>query len=551
MDNFHNFALFAQKNQEIFTRINAEKTYQEHCKSLSSLNTTLYRETPLHSVPTSTTITPIPEPRITIPSPTVRVNAATVVANPPLPSVPHHFEVASTEDITIFAYSDVKLGQVIKDNELLKLILRALQWEHHGNVQSQAQQLECLRNTSFRAVMTNPLLLQDEDLVQLLGPYLSKDAYGPPPSAKVSTQQVVDASGVTEMEVGIDPSLFFPYDDDDTKTNDGEDMRPAPITKTKRPRNIVPKKRTPKTKTGLSALPQLPHAAAVDVVLDATKHKLPEVTILPEPMTIPAPKPIIPPPVISDVHRKKPKIDLNSDDSSEKQLIRVRILPLEKRKEQQPQLVQRILQKSKQQSTTTTPAEKPGRKNSKHVSFAEDVVVSSTTPTTAAAVVATIPSPVPTPIPAPKPTQTPVPVVAPAPVIVASTTTTTPSASVPPPAPAPAPVVTVDAVAAAVAASPPPVVVTAPVAPTPTPNVATPVTTRKTKAKAKTVTNAATSSTPNIPVATPATTRSATKAKPFKCQVCSKKYTTKGNLTAHMKTHKGKGKFTCDKCGRM
>lgn len=469
VDNFHNFALFAQKNQEIFTRINAEKTYQEHCKSLSSLNTTLYRETPLTVTP-ATTLT-IPEPRITIPSPTM--------GNPTsLPPIPHQFEVASTEDITIIAYSDVKLGQVIKDIELLKLILRALQWEYHGNVQSQSQQLECLRNTSFRAVMTNPLLLQDEDLVQLLGPYLSKDAYGPPPSTKSSAHSsqpiYAESSGVTEMEVGIDPALFFPYDDDDAKTTDAEEVRHPPI-HAKRTRKIVPKKRTPKAKAGptTASLPQLPHAAAVDVVLDATKHKLPEVTIMPEPVIIaapavvPAPAPIVVLPPAAVVEPKVQAIE-EKEAAGPKPLIRVRILPMEKAKEQ-PQLVQRILQKSKQ--PPAQPATPPKSARKKHVSFAtEDVIVTPTPPT--------------------------------------------------------------------------PVVVATP----PKPVVATPtLSARKTKAKAK----AAAAAVVTLPVATPATTRSATKSKAYKCLVCSKKYSTKGNLNVHMKTHKGKGKFTCDKCGRM
>lgn len=449
VDNFHNFALFAQKNQEIFIRINAEKTYQEHCKSLSSLNTTLYRETSIQS-PTPTTYT-IPEPRITIPAPVVKVTS------PPLPPVPHHFEVASTEDITIFAYNDVKLGQVIKDIELLKLILRALQWEYHGNVQSQSQQLECLRNTSFRAVMTNPLLLQDEDLVQLLGPYLSKEVFGPPPSAKGHAAQQPgygESSGVTEMEVGIDPALFFPYDDDESK-NESEEIRHAPI-QAKRTRKIVPKKRTPKAKTGptTATLPQLPHAAAVDVVLDATKNKLPEVTILPEIAT----------PAVPVAAEPKAAVTGDVNESPIKPTIRVRVLPLEKPNEQ-PQLVQRILQKSKQQQQLPTLV-KPGRKSVKHVSFAsEDVFVT--------------PPVITAPILIPKP---------------------------------------------------------------PSPAAAAPAATRKTKAKAKAST---------IITTTPATTRSAGKTKAYKCQICNKKYSTKGNLNVHMKTHKTKGKFTCDKCGRM
>lgn len=44
IENFHNYALMAQKNQEIFNIMYSEKIYREHCTALSSLNTTLYRE---------------------------------------------------------------------------------------------------------------------------------------------------------------------------------------------------------------------------------------------------------------------------------------------------------------------------------------------------------------------------------------------------------------------------------------------------------------------------------------------------------------------------
>lgn len=37
----------------------------------------------------------------------------------------------------------------------------------------------------------------------------------------------------------------------------------------------------------------------------------------------------------------------------------------------------------------------------------------------------------------------------------------------------------------------------------------------------------------------------------FICPICSKKISTKGNLKVHLETHRPKGKYGCDICGRM
>lgn len=37
----------------------------------------------------------------------------------------------------------------------------------------------------------------------------------------------------------------------------------------------------------------------------------------------------------------------------------------------------------------------------------------------------------------------------------------------------------------------------------------------------------------------------------FVCPICSKKISTKGNLKVHLETHRPKGKYGCDICGRM
>lgn len=37
----------------------------------------------------------------------------------------------------------------------------------------------------------------------------------------------------------------------------------------------------------------------------------------------------------------------------------------------------------------------------------------------------------------------------------------------------------------------------------------------------------------------------------FICPICSKNISTKGNLKVHLETHRPKGKYGCDICGRM
>lgn len=37
----------------------------------------------------------------------------------------------------------------------------------------------------------------------------------------------------------------------------------------------------------------------------------------------------------------------------------------------------------------------------------------------------------------------------------------------------------------------------------------------------------------------------------FICPICSRKISTKGNLKVHLETHRPKGKYGCDICGRM
>ncbi|KAH8360957.1 hypothetical protein KR093_001320 [Drosophila rubida] len=74
----------------------------------------------------------------------------------------------------------ISLGNVIRDPDLLMLILKALKWPvTTGNCEDQMARL---KNSKFAVIMSDNNLLQDTDLTQLLGPYLS-------PIMNVSQQQ--------------------------------------------------------------------------------------------------------------------------------------------------------------------------------------------------------------------------------------------------------------------------------------------------------------------------------------------------------------------------
>ncbi|KAH8284488.1 hypothetical protein KR044_007771 [Drosophila immigrans] len=64
----------------------------------------------------------------------------------------------------------ISLGNVIRDPDLLMLILKALKWPFTtGNCEDQMTRL---KNSKFAVIMSDSNLLQDTDLTQLLGPYL-------------------------------------------------------------------------------------------------------------------------------------------------------------------------------------------------------------------------------------------------------------------------------------------------------------------------------------------------------------------------------------------
>ncbi|XP_065084963.1 zinc finger E-box-binding homeobox 2-like [Ochlerotatus camptorhynchus] len=168
-------------------------------------------------------------------------------------------------EISIVSYSDLKLGLLIKDQELLKLILKALRWAEHDQKATFEVLIQRLKNTTFREILSNPNLLRDSDLTQLLKSYIGQEAFNkftgsnsnshnggssidlgnrgvtikpivhissvksnlsPSDMGSVSCSRAMpmlkkehfsfSEDSVTQMEVGVDPSLFF--DDEETQT---------------------------------------------------------------------------------------------------------------------------------------------------------------------------------------------------------------------------------------------------------------------------------------------------------------------------------------------
>ncbi|XP_055547875.1 zinc finger protein 708-like isoform X2 [Wyeomyia smithii] len=153
-------------------------------------------------------------------------------------------------EISIISYSDLKIGLLIKDQELLKLILKALRWAEHDLKASYDVLIQRLKNTTFREILSNPNLLNDSDLTQLLKSYIGQEAYNkftagsvspdisslmssraatihpviassalnpqsPPTAAGGLTNFRIDENSVTQIEVGVDPSLFL--DDEESQ----------------------------------------------------------------------------------------------------------------------------------------------------------------------------------------------------------------------------------------------------------------------------------------------------------------------------------------------
>ncbi|XP_058449744.1 zinc finger protein 574-like [Malaya genurostris] len=148
-------------------------------------------------------------------------------------------------EVSIISYSDLKLGLLIKDQELLKLILKALRWAEHDRKATFDVLIQRLKNTTFREILSNRNLLSDSDLTQLLKSYIGQEAFNKltgatntdinslmssraatiQPVIQVSSENLsistasttfqLDDERVTRMEVGVDPSLYL--DDEESQ----------------------------------------------------------------------------------------------------------------------------------------------------------------------------------------------------------------------------------------------------------------------------------------------------------------------------------------------
>lgn len=436
--------------------------------------------------------------------------------------------VLSTEDITIFTYQDLKLGQVIKDQELQKLILRALKWNEPGK--TIAQQLDRLKNASFRGVLNNPDLLRDEDLVQLLGPYLDHGSFAPLDTSRsttveFSTKTMMDQN-VTEMEVGVDPELFFPYDDDESKGMDVEVTKVTKMIKVTKPKKERKKAesrhRTPNKKTSMANSSSSTVSTIIAPISPPAKIRIKAEGLF-KPFashskhSVPIPKPIIvvPPKVVQNNTNVVPaavKLKIIDEVSS------VQIIP-------EPKIVtptkSAIVAKTNNVSTSTiierpiivqsptssqSPSQtKPQIKLTSHVSTTqpEPEKKSLKSEENASNALEKLETKISSKNVYPKPdTTTTTTIITNNKIVTTSATTTT---------------------------SRTPPKVTAPKVESKT------RTTRKVK----------------IDQSGPKTRARSIFNNRHKCGVCGKKFATSGNLKAHVKTHKPKGKFNCDKCGRV
>ncbi|CAG9803332.1 unnamed protein product [Chironomus riparius] len=101
-------------------------------------------------------------------------------------------------NISIVSYNNLQIGQVIKDYELLKLILRALKWEEFDRKASYNELIERLKRSHCRDILTNKNLLSDNDVVQLLRSYVNDSMLSSFKAQQVTPHQNISKIFVTQ-----------------------------------------------------------------------------------------------------------------------------------------------------------------------------------------------------------------------------------------------------------------------------------------------------------------------------------------------------------------
>lgn len=108
-------------------------------------------------------------------------------------------------------WGNLKLCQVIRDAELIKLILRALKWSENDC------SVEKLKNTNLETLLNDSDMLHDDDLIKLIKSCIGHDGN----NNRTTGWRWNDAGPVTELEVKVDPSLFLPEQDEEGETDGG------------------------------------------------------------------------------------------------------------------------------------------------------------------------------------------------------------------------------------------------------------------------------------------------------------------------------------------
>uniref|UniRef100_A0A182VTQ6 ZAD domain-containing protein n=1 Tax=Anopheles minimus TaxID=112268 RepID=A0A182VTQ6_9DIPT len=262
LESIDQFSLMANRTEEAFrswlSRLRGLNCPAEAAKNVNVM-LPLYRPDPDIVDTRKGTILCAPKIVQNIPAP------AMTLPNPPASSSP--------PDKGIISYSDLKLGLLIKDQELLKLILKALKWAENDRRASFEVLIQRLKNSSFREILSNRNLLNDSDLTQLLKSYIGQGVMNSFASASAGTVPLnnnvpptvplqpnaldqfnqtneyfaetnkpksvhhtglnvampptgsgainvneyrMDEASVTQMEVGVDPDLYLPYEDEDS-----------------------------------------------------------------------------------------------------------------------------------------------------------------------------------------------------------------------------------------------------------------------------------------------------------------------------------------------